>query len=66
MNFADRLAAAVVRKGTSLCVGLDPRIDLWPPELVTGLKAGPAGRARAYERFCTALIESVAEEAVAV
>ena len=41
MNFADRLAAAVVRKGTSLCVGLDPRIDLLPPELVTGLKAGP-------------------------
>ena len=66
MNFADRLAAAVVRKGTSLCVGLDPRIDLLPPELVTGLKAGPAGRARAYERFCMALIESVAEEAVAV
>ena len=56
MNFADRLAAAVVRKGTSLCVGLDPRIDLLPPELVTGLKAGPAGRARAYERFCMALI----------
>ena len=30
-HFADRLAAAVVRKGTSLCVGLDPRIDLLPP-----------------------------------
>jgi orotidine-5'-phosphate decarboxylase len=66
MNFADRLAAAVARKGTSLCVGLDPRIDLLPPELVTGLKAGPAGRARAYERFCMALIESVVEEVVAV
>ena len=43
MNFADRLAAAVNEKGTSVCVGLDPRIDLLPPELVTGLKPGRAG-----------------------
>jgi orotidine-5'-phosphate decarboxylase len=66
MNFADRLAEAVARKGSTLCVGLDPRIELLPPELVTGLKPGRAGRARAYERFCEGLIEAVAEEAVAV
>jgi orotidine-5'-phosphate decarboxylase len=66
MNFADRLAAAVSAKGSSVCVGLDPRIDLLPPELVTGLKPGRAGRARAYQRFCEGLIESVADEAVAV
>jgi orotidine-5'-phosphate decarboxylase len=66
MNFADRLAAAVSRKGSRVCIGLDPRIELLPPELVTGLKPGRAGRARAYQRFCEALIESVAEEAVAV
>jgi orotidine-5'-phosphate decarboxylase len=66
MNFADRLAAAVSRKGSRVCIGLDPRIDLLPPELVTGLKPGRAGRARAYQRFCEALIESVADEAVAV
>jgi orotidine-5'-phosphate decarboxylase len=66
MNFADRLAEAVARKGSTLCVGLDPRIELLPPELVTGLKPGRAGRARAYERFCEGLIEAVAEEALAV
>ncbi|HET6850380.1 MAG TPA: orotidine-5'-phosphate decarboxylase [Gaiellales bacterium] len=66
MNFADRLAAAVNEKGTTVCVGLDPRIDLLPPELVTGLKPGRAGRARAYQRFCEGVIEAVAEDAVAV
>lgn len=66
MNFADRLAEAVARKGSTLCVGLDPRIELLPPELVTGLKPGRAGRARAYERFCEGLIDAVADEAVAV
>jgi orotidine-5'-phosphate decarboxylase len=66
MNFADRLAESVARKGSTLCVGLDPRIELLPPELVTGLKPGRAGRARAYERFCEGLIEAVADEAVAV
>ena len=66
MNFADRLAEAVARKGSTLCVGLDPRIELLPPELVAGLKPGRAGRARAYERFCEGLIEAVADEAVAV
>src|SRR5207247_630939 len=66
MNFADRLAESVARKGSTLCVGLDPRIELLPPELVVGLKPGRAGRARAYERFCEGLIEAVADEAVAI
>jgi orotidine-5'-phosphate decarboxylase len=66
LSFSDRLAEAVDRKSTALCVGLDPRIELLPPDLVTGLKPGPAGRARAYERFCLGLIEAVADEAVAV
>ncbi len=66
MNFADRLDEAVTRKSSTLCVGLDPRIDLLPPELVIGLKPGRAGRARAYERFCEGVIDAVADEAVAV
>jgi orotidine-5'-phosphate decarboxylase len=66
MMFADRLADAVARKGTTLCVGLDPRIELLPPELVMGLKPGTAGRARAYERFCEGVIDAVADDAVAV
>ena len=53
MNFGDRVAEAVERKRSCLCVGLDPRIDLLPPEVITGLHPGASGRARAYERFCT-------------
>ncbi len=66
MNFGDRLAEAVERKGSVVCVGLDPRIEMLPPALVTGLRPGAAGRARAFERFCEQVIEAVAEEAVAV
>jgi orotidine-5'-phosphate decarboxylase len=66
MTFADRLADAVARKGTTLCIGLDPRIEMLPPELVMGLKPGTAGRARAYERFCEGVLDAVVDEAVAV
>jgi orotidine-5'-phosphate decarboxylase len=66
MNFGDRLAAAVERSGSTLCVGLDPRIESLPPAVITGLHPGTSGRARAYERFCVQVIDAIAEEAVAV
>jgi orotidine-5'-phosphate decarboxylase len=66
MNFGDRVAEAVERKRSCLCVGLDPRIDLLPPEVITGLHPGASGRARAYERFCTGVIDAVVDDAVAV
>jgi orotidine-5'-phosphate decarboxylase len=66
VNFGDRLAAQVERTGSTVCVGLDPRIELLPPALITGLRPGPAGRARAYERFCTGVIDAVAEHVAAV
>jgi len=58
MNFGDRVAEAVERKQSCLCVGLDPRIDLLPPEVITGLHPGASGRARAYERFCGGVIDA--------
>ena len=66
VNFGDRLAAQVERTGSTICVGLDPRIELLPPALIAGLHPGPAGRARAYERFCTGVIDAVAEHVAAV
>ena len=60
MTFSDRLAAAVAAKQSSLCVGLDPRIELLPPAVIGGLKPGRAGRARAYERFCLEVMDAVA------
>jgi orotidine-5'-phosphate decarboxylase len=58
--FSDRLAAAVERKRSQLCVGLDPRVDLFPVEL-----RGEAPAAGA-ERFCRGIIDAVAPHAVAV
>jgi orotidine-5'-phosphate decarboxylase len=59
-NFADRLAAAVDKKKSVLCVGLDPRPELFPEEIA----AGPEP-ARIVE-FCRGVIEAVAPYAVAV
>jgi orotidine-5'-phosphate decarboxylase len=59
-HFADRLAAAVERKGAPLCVGLDPMPDRLPDEL-----RGP-DLAAAYELFCRGIVDAVADIAVAV
>jgi orotidine-5'-phosphate decarboxylase len=58
--FADRVVAAVERKRSQLCVGLDPRVDLFPVEL-----RGEAP-ATAVERFCRGIVDAVAPHAVAV
>jgi orotidine-5'-phosphate decarboxylase len=58
--FADRLAAAVERKRSQLCVGLDPRVDLFPVEL----RGEPPADAAA--RFCRGIVDAVAPYAVAV
>ncbi|HUJ54497.1 MAG TPA: orotidine-5'-phosphate decarboxylase [Gaiellaceae bacterium] len=52
-HFADRLAAAVERKGAALCVGLDPD----PERLPHGVGA---------VEFCRGIVDAVAETAVAV
>jgi orotidine-5'-phosphate decarboxylase len=59
-HFADRLAAAVERKGAPLCVGLDPMHERLPSDL----RGDDA--ADAYERFCRGIVDAVAETAVAV
>jgi orotidine-5'-phosphate decarboxylase len=58
--FSDRLAAAVERKRSQLCVGLDPRVDLFPVEL----RGEPP--AEATERFCRGIVDAVAPHTVAV
>src|SRR5690348_10649910 len=52
-HFADRLAAAVARKGAPLCVGLDPDPTLMPEGL-------------GIAEFCRGIVDAVAEVAVAV
>ena len=58
--FADRLAQAVRQKRTPLVVGLDPRLEMLPPELAPDRTGDPAQVAAAYERFCCRVIELVA------
>jgi orotidine-5'-phosphate decarboxylase len=58
--FSDRVAAAVERKRSQLCVGLDPRVDLFPVEL----RGEPPADAAA--RFCRGIVDAVAPHAVAV
>jgi orotidine-5'-phosphate decarboxylase len=59
-HFADRLAAAIERKGAPLCVGLDPMLERLPAQLRSDEAAD------AYERFCRGIVDAVAEIAVAV
>jgi orotidine-5'-phosphate decarboxylase len=60
-HFADRLCAAVRRKGNAVCVGLDPRWESLPREVRArhgddSLEAV----ARAYEEFCLRVVDVVA------
>jgi orotidine-5'-phosphate decarboxylase len=64
--FADRLAEAVERKRSQLVVGLDPRPDLLPVELVGDPQYDRAGAAEGCARFCRGIIDSVAPHVVAV
>jgi orotidine-5'-phosphate decarboxylase len=60
-HFADRLAEAVRRKGTALCVGLDPRWDQLPDELK--LRHGSTSLeevAAALEELCLRVLDIVA------
>jgi orotidine-5'-phosphate decarboxylase len=64
--FGLRLARAAEERETVLCVGLDPRPELLPAEVWGGVRRGPAGTARAVERFCAGVLEAAADQAVAV
>ncbi len=64
--FADRLAEAVERKRTQLCVGLDPVVELLPMELRGESVLGRAPAASAVARFCAGIVDAVAPYVVAV
>lgn len=63
-HFSDRLNAAVVAKQTPALVGLDPRLDWLPPDVLTAARArasDPLGvAATAFEEFCSRIIDVVA------
>jgi orotidine-5'-phosphate decarboxylase len=60
-HFADRLADAVRRKGTALCVGLDPRWEQLPLELTQRHGGTTLERvAAAFEELCLRVLDIVA------
>jgi orotidine-5'-phosphate decarboxylase len=60
-HFADRLCDAVHRKGTPLCVGLDPRWDSLPIPIRNRHPGGDLSAvAAAYEEFCGRVLDIVA------
>ncbi|MGI9116252.1 MAG: orotidine-5'-phosphate decarboxylase [Gaiellales bacterium] len=63
--FGDRLAAAVARTGSALCVGIDPRAP-FPDDVLRGLSGSRSGHARAVERYSEGLIEAVAPYCCAI
>ncbi len=64
--FPDRVAEAVERKRSQLLVGLDPRPDLLPVELVGDSQFDHAAAADGCARFCRGIIDSVAPHVVGV
>jgi orotidine-5'-phosphate decarboxylase len=60
-HFADRLTSACRTKGNSVCVGLDPRWESLPDE-IRHRHGGETleAVARAYEEFCSRVIDIVA------
>ena len=62
-NFADKLLAAIARKGAPVCVGIDPAYERLPAALAgADTDDGPGGQKRlaAMQAFCTRVLEMVA------
>ncbi len=64
-NFADRLLAAIEKKGAPVCVGIDPRYDRLPDEFRTD-GAGNIQRVEAIERWSRGVLEVLAPHVPAV
>src|SRR5262249_19498013 len=61
MHFTDRLTEAARRKGTPLCVGLDPRWDNLPESIRRRHGDGTLDAvAAAFEEFCGRVLDIVA------
>ena len=63
-HFSKRLAAAIVKKGNPVTVGLDPRDRQIPPDVLAGARqrrSSPVEQiASAFEEFCCRIIDVVA------
>jgi orotidine-5'-phosphate decarboxylase len=58
-SFIDRLAAAVTRLRSPVVVGLDPRWEQLPANVLSASESSNQARARAYSQFCIGVIDVV-------
>jgi len=58
--FGDRLAKAIQRKRSPICVGLDPRAASLPPGFIASIDSPRKLLAQAYQKFCCEIIDIVA------
>ena len=65
-HFADRLLEAIARKGSPVCVGLDPALEHLPAELAPPTDATAQQKVAAVRAFCQGVLEAVAPVAPAV
>src|SRR3989339_2196825 len=65
MNFADKLIAAIKKKGNPICVGLDPRLEQIPGHIVTKVTAEKGqtkeAAAECFLEFNKGIIDAVAD-----
>lgn len=68
MNYADRLQRAIDQRGNPCLVGLDPILELLPPEFAAARDTSlpRSERARALGDFCCAVLDVVASKIPAV
>ncbi len=59
-HFADRLHETVKRKGSPICVGLDPVLERLPTALRVSTQADIDAKVQAIETFCSGVIDAVA------
>lgn len=67
-GFGDRVIQAIAARGP-VCVGLDPRESLLPPDVIASVEDAPdptTATARAFAEFCRQVIDAVAPHASAV
>jgi len=65
-NFADRLLEATDRKGSPICVGIDPQYDKLPAALRTAADGDAPGQLARIGEFCWGVLDAVAPLAAAV
>jgi orotidine-5'-phosphate decarboxylase len=62
-HFADRLNELIRKRGTPLCLGLDPRWESLPASLRVRYDDNAEGRAEAYREFCSRVLDLVGSRA---